>query len=271
LNSTLVTLAQRRYVYEYAERKIDDFMLWLEELEKQGVLETVVGPGIGAMPIGEVPWTNTYIQSAYQKGIANARADLIRDGAEIPQFDILPGQNQISAVFNSPFHANRVGLIYTRAFNGMKGITSQMNTQISHYLAKGMAEGRHPREIARNINDRIDKIGITRGRLIARTEVIHAHNNATLNEYERIENFTEEVILTRWFTARDERVRDEHKERHNRVYTRQEAEFLIGDPNCRCSLLPYIPSIHGVPAKATAEAMRIAKREAKKAGLLKEK
>jgi len=43
----------------------------------------------------------------------------------------------------------------------------------------------------------------------------------------------------------DERVRGSHVFRHGKVYTREEAELLIGDPNCRCALLPWIESIHG--------------------------
>jgi len=250
----LVTQA-KRYKYRYADRKLNGFMEWLESEEAKGILEMVPGrQGTGfAIPVGElgqeIPWTDTYIQTAYQKGIANARADLRREGAEMPAFEALPG-NEVNIAFNTPFHSGRVGLVYTRSFNGMKGITAQMNTQISHRLARGMAEGRGIREIAGQlkdigINERVDKIGITRGRLIARTEVVYAHNSATLNEFERIEGFTGEKILCRWFTARDERVRAEHAARHNKVYTRDEAESLIGEPNCRCSLLPYIPSIHG--------------------------
>jgi SPP1 gp7 family putative phage head morphogenesis protein len=255
----LIGQADRRYIYRYADEKIKGFMEWLRNEEAKGILEMVPGPGVGFSRLGQdVPWTNTYIQSAYQKGIAHARADLRREGLDIPEMTPLPGQDAISAAFNAPFHSERVALVYTRAFNGMEGITAQMNTQISHVLASGMVEGRGINEIARGIIDRIQKLdsfdefvkfgrsprAIVRARMIARTEIVYAHNNATLNEFERIENFTGEKIKVRWFTARDERVREEHAARHNVIYTRKEAETLIGEPNCRCSLLPYI-SIHG--------------------------
>lgn len=35
--------------------------------------------------------------------------------------------------------------------------------------------------------------------------------------------------------------------RHGRIYTREEGRALLGEPNCRCSLLPYIPSIQEKP------------------------
>ncbi len=243
LNQPIITLED--YEYEYADRKINGFIEWLEQQETLNILETVPGPGLGVGQLGEeVPWTNTYIQSGYQKGIRNARADLRREGMEIPSFTPLPGQDEIAVAFNQPFHSGRVSLVYARAFNGMKGVTAQMNTHLSHVLAKGMAEGLGIVEIANNMDSKINTFK-NRVRLIARTEIVYAHNTATLNEFEAIEGFTGEEILSRWFTARDERVRAHHAARHNVVYTRKMAESLIGEPNCRCSLLPHITSIHG--------------------------
>lgn len=233
-----------RYEYQRSAAKMDEFMEWLIEQEEAGILEITGGPGI----TGQAPWTNTYIQSTYQSGMIKARNDLRAAGADIPNFNEVPGG--ISAVFNQPFHADRVGLAYSRTFNGMRGITAQMNTQLSHELALGMSQGLNPKEIARNINDRIDKIGATRARLIARTEVVQSHNEAALNEFENAENIIGEEVLVQWWSALDSRVRyshDIHTGRHGRVYTREEGRPLLGEPNCRCALIPYIPSIQERP------------------------
>jgi len=131
-----------------------------------------------------------------------------------------------------PFHADRAALIYTRAFNGMKGVTEAMKAQMAHVLATGMAEGRHPWQIARRLADRVDKIGITRARLIARTETARAHRQATLNEFEALEGIVGEEIFGQWWTALDERVRPRHREWHGKVYTREVLATMVGEPNC---------------------------------------
>jgi len=228
------------YEYRWSTRKKEQFMDWLQEQIDENVLETSYGPVSGAEP-----WSNTYIQSAYQKGMVRARSDLRRAGLDIPTFG--PSGDSLSAVFNRPFHADRVGLIYSRVFTDLKGVTSAMSTQMSRELALGMSQGKHPRQIAKNLTDRIDKIGKARGTLIARTEVINSHNQAALNEYESAEGIIGDEVQVQWWTAQDERVRASHRERHAKVYEREEARELLGEPNCRCSLLPYIPAIMDEP------------------------
>lgn len=103
------------------------------------------------------------------------------------------------------FVVHNCGLLYTRTFNELKGITEAMDQQISRVLSEGMAQGLGPAKIARNITDRVDKIGITRARTMARTEVIRAHHVATINTYREAQ--VEGVrVKAEWSTAGDMRV-----------------------------------------------------------------
>jgi len=124
----------------------------------------------------------------------------------------------------------------------MKGITESMKGQMSGVLAMGMAEGRSPYDIAYKLKDRVDAI-ITRARLIARTEVVHTHNEAAMNEFESLEGIVGETIYVQWWTALDERVRATHAARHGKVFKRKTAQGLIGEPNCRCALLPWTKTL----------------------------
>jgi SPP1 gp7 family putative phage head morphogenesis protein len=151
-----------------------------------------------------------------------------------------------------------------------------MDQQISRVLTKGLAEGLNPRDIGKNIADRVDKIGRTRGVLIARTETINIHQNAALNEYYSIEKSTGEVVLAQWRATLDSRVRDTHLARNLVVYTKEEAYALLGEPNCRCAILPYIPVTQGMPEKATDAARKachgaIVSRAMREKGLAKQK
>lgn len=230
------------FIYTRSQDKIDAFMVWLNEMEKREILEIISGPTLGL----DEPWTNTYVRSAYQKGMANARSELAGIGVDLPTFGQIPGlMDPITAAFLQPFHADRVGLIYTRVFEALKGVDAEMDKQISRLLSKGIVEGRNPREIGRWLTDRVDKIGITRGQLIARTEVIQTFNEAALNEYKYAEAIVDEPVYAQWWSALDSKVRPTHQQRHGKVFTRERAQQLIGEPNCRCSLIPYIESIHG--------------------------
>ena len=238
----VVAMAAPKYVYEDSAAKIDGFMGWLDQQVQSGILVSARREG-GVVGYGNRLWSDVFIESAYQRGIAQARADLNGVGAD------LPDMGPVSAAFNKPFHAGRVATLYTRAFNGMKGITEAMKSQMSDVLAQGMAEGRSPYDIAYKLRDRVDKIGITRSRLIARTEVVRAHNVAALNEFEALENLVGEEIWVQWWTAKDERVRPHHAIRHGQRYKRSTALGMIGEPNCRCALLPWTKTISDIKAK----------------------
>jgi len=247
----LVPIPPKTFQFERDSGKVEGFMAWLNEMESRGTLEVTELPGL---PPGPEPWSNIHIRSSYQSGLAKARSDLIKAGVDVPNF--LRGAEGVSLSFNQPFHADKVGLIYTRVFEQLKGVDAVMDAQISRLLALGLAEGDGVSAIAKSINDRVDKIGITRSRLIARTEVVQTSNIAATNEYEAAEDIVGEEIFVLWQTAQDEVVRDTHADRNQRIYTRKRARQLIGEPNCRCALLPYIPSSEGVEvgrsAKSTA-------------------
>jgi SPP1 gp7 family putative phage head morphogenesis protein len=233
------------YEYTNVDSKINGFMRWLNNQEDIEIFDTI------NTPIGTEPWQNVYVRHSYQAGMEHARQDLIASGADIPSFQ--SGLSGISATFNTPFHAERVAALYTRNYTDLRGVTNAMDAQMSRVLADGMAKGENPITIARNLNDRVSKIGITRAKLIARTEVVRAHNIGALAEYQSAEGIIGESIYVQWWTALDERVRSSHAARHGRVYTRELANGLIGEPNCRCSLLPWIESIHGTGEEDMSE------------------
>lgn len=237
--NTIVSLAEDVFVYRWAEEKAKEFRIWLDKMVDDRILETYQIPVTRIPGVrGEAYWTDTFIRSAYQSGLSRADAELAKVGVTS-----VADLGSILGVFNMAIHADRVGLLYSRVFTDLKGVTDTMSAQMSRILALGMAEGLSPETIARNLADRVNKIGITRGRLIARTEIVHSHNLGKLNEYERLEVELGEEILVRWLTAADERVRDSHRPRHNKVYERKKAQSMLGEPNCRCTIIPYLRSL----------------------------
>lgn len=188
----LSPIAKKAFEFSRDPNKVEGFMKWLTAEEEKGILTKIIRSGVGGI---EGAWTDIYIDSAYAQGIRRARAALRKKGARIPTLESMPGG--VRAMMNQPIHADRIGIIYSRTYEDLKSVTNVMNAQIRRRiasglqegLARGLAEGKNPRAIARelhkNVVDRVDKIGITRARMIARTEVMNAHNEASLAQYEQ--------------------------------------------------------------------------------------
>ena len=226
---TTNAVAEGRFDFPTSAGKVEAFMGWLREQEISGDIAIKRRPG---RVTGQREWADIYVDSAYQQGIRRARAELRKRGVDVP--------SDADRAFNQPFHADRVGMIYSRVYSELDGITEAMDQQISRVLAQGVTEGRNPLQIARSINDRVDKIGITRARMLARTEVIRAHHSANIQEYKQagIEGVD---VQAEWVTAGDSRVCAECRGLEGRVFSIEEIEGMIPiHPQCRCVAVPHV-------------------------------
>ena len=216
--------------------------LWSEGIQ----LITAPQLGIGVEDV----WTNKYIHSAYQKGIFRARQEMKKVGYNVPSIAESGG---LGVALNQPMHIDRLGLVYSRTYEELKGINASMSSQISRVLAQGMAEGRNPRELAvllaSTVMGPVGGLGITdtlgrfipaarRAEIMARTEVIRAHHVATIQEY-RNWGLEGVQVQAEWATAGDDRVCDECASLEGKIFTLEEIEGMIPlHPQCRCIALP---------------------------------
>ncbi|MCW5678445.1 MAG: minor capsid protein [Xanthobacteraceae bacterium] len=217
--------------------KVSSFMDWLYAQQNSGILEVQRGATLSSAARNS--WANVYIDSAYQRGLRQAGNELRGAGASI-------SDRYLDTAFLQPVHADAVGLIYTRTFSELEGVTRAMDQQISRVLAQGLAEGRGMMDVARDIVDRVDSIGITRARMIARTEIVAAHAEASLNMYEEAE--VEGVaVVAEWATAGDNAVCPECEDMEGKTFLLDEARGMIPlHPNCRCAFIPSIEDARGV-------------------------
>lgn len=221
----------REFSFGLAAEKVAAFMEWLADAEQNGILEVTQGQSITKSSSSS--WQNLYVKSAYQKGLQDAVNNLRKSGATV-------SQSYIEGAFFRPIHAEKIGLAFTRNFTELKGITQAMDQQISRVLAQGLSEGRNPLEIARLINDRVDSIGITRARTLARTEVSRAHTMASVATY-REAGIDGVEVSAAYTTAGDSRVSEICKSLEGKIFTLDQIETLIpAHPNCRCAALPVI-------------------------------
>ena len=247
----LTNVQRRAFDFPRSQDKVGAFMNWLEDLGDQRILQISAGT---RQQIGEAvdqAWTNIYIEDTYKRGVQRARYEMTRAGYDVPTIAESGGWQ---AVMGMPMHADRLGLLYTRTFTELKGVTDAMDQQISRVLAQGLADGDHPSLLARKLNATISgkgigELGLTdtlgryipaerRARMIARTEVIRAHHQASIQEYR---NWQVEGVRVQaeWRTAGDEQVCPDCEAMHEEVFTLEEIQNKIpAHPNCRCFALP---------------------------------
>lgn len=234
--------------------KVSGFMEWLERQVEEDMLEISSRRRIGDA-INET-WQNVFIEDSYKRGVIRSTYEMQRAGYPVTGIEERGG---IQAVMNTPFHVDRLGVMYTRAFNRLKGITDAMGVQISEVLTQGLADGDGPRTIARKLTSTIGgrgatpgSLGITdtlgrfipaqrRAEILARTEVIRAHHQGMMQTYR---NWNAEGIKVKaeLRTAGDDRVCVECEGLEGNIYTLDEAQNLIPvHPMCRCIAMPARP------------------------------
>lgn len=172
--------------FERDIQKRNEFLRWLREQENRGILEIISRDD------------NRFIRSAYQRSLEDADRLLNAEGVTVPE-------RELEELFNQPIHQRALEDLFTRNFENLEDITSEMNSQISEELTRGFARGQNPTTIARNITDRVNKVGKHRATLLARTETINSYSEAHLNRFERM-GVRQVTIRAEWLTAGDDRV-----------------------------------------------------------------
>lgn len=218
------------------------FIQWVEEQIKDDILQiTQVDQVITSA------WTNPFIKDAYKKGITKARIQLKGIAPSLSE------TGGIEVVLTNLKHVDRLGYLYTRVFNDLKGITEAMDLDITRIIAQGIADNVKPSVIAKAVDQAIagevsTKIAVNarknaakqRAELLARTEIIRAFADAQLQEFANwgIHGVSAKAEIS---TAGDERVCPRCAKLEKTIFTLEEAQGIIPvHPKCRCIWLPFI-------------------------------
>lgn len=246
--SRITTPGNRAFQFNTNSQKVGQFMSWLRRQVQVGMLSVVSMDQIGDSV--NAAWSNLYIQNAYKRGVERARAQLRQAGLTDP---LLTGS--IEATMANPFHVDRLGLLYTRTYSELVGVTEAFDQHVSRILAQGLADGSGPREMARAINKVItgrggdlsltDSLGRfiparRRTEMIARTEVIRAHAQAQLQEFSNW-GVTGVGVQAEFRTAGDNRVCTRCEALEAQRFTIEQAWGVIPvHPSCRCIWIPLV-------------------------------
>jgi hypothetical protein len=244
----LKSTGSRTFSFIRSTDKVKGFMDWLRAQQASGILEIRNVNQWGSAI--EESWTNLYVYDSYKRGVIRSRYELKKAGYDVPSME---GFENVYATLNNPLHVDRLGLLYSRVYSDLKGITEGMDTLISRVLTQGLADGDNPIPLARKLRAVITgqgmgDLGITdslgrfipakrRAEMLARTEIIRAHAEASLQEFENwaVEGVEVEI---EWAASGDACSLCLEMA-SNGPYTIQQARGLIPyHPNCRCAWLP---------------------------------
>ena len=240
--------------FSRSSQKVDAFMSWLDSQVKKGILSINMYEQVG-QSINSA-WTNMYIEDSYKRGISRARYEMQALGLSVPSLDSTGG---INGALNNSFHIDRLGLLFTRVFSDLKGITANMDSIISRILAQGIADGDGPALLARKLVSAINgsgagDLGITdtvgrfipakrRAMMLARTEIIRAHHLANIQEY-RNWGLLNIIVKAEFTTAGDDRVCSKCASLDGKIFTLDEIENMIPmHTDCRCIALPWVEEL----------------------------
>ncbi len=170
----------RQYAFLTNPQKVKQFQQWLQTQIDRGLLQVVGG-------VDGKPWTASYIESAWRKGMMRAYTDVRKqDLSKTPEWYRGTKEQWLRSAFLQPEMMSKVEMLATRAFEGMKGITASMSTQMSRILADGVSNGWGPMKVARQMTQAMESLSRGRALAIARTEIIHAHAEGQLDGYKAL-------------------------------------------------------------------------------------
>ena len=163
-----------------------------------------------------------YARQAYQRGILRSDQYLRAGGLE-PLGDgiTLP--------------ADRVAIeaVVERNIAALYKVSDDTAAAIKQVVSDGILRGEGYKAIQYDVLDRVDKIGVHRARLVARSETQAAYHAASTQRYKSVG-----VAQVEWYTAGDERVCPECDVRDGQIYSLDDITIPL-HPDCRCDKLPY--------------------------------
>lgn len=222
-----------RFRFATAANKMKGFEEWFKAQVDAGVLSE------DDSGFGDLTGTK-YIKSAYKKAAVDTYIALNRKkfkSDKDPAF--LAGKEQfLRDAFDSSEATSKMQLLATRTYSALKDVTSTMDASMSRILAQGIADGRNPREVGRQMAKEVEGLGKKRAVVIARTEMIHVHAEGSLDAYEALGQ--EGVsVMAEWLVTPDKRLCPLCTELSGIVMTVKEARGLLPrHPNCRCTWIP---------------------------------
>lgn len=205
----------------------DAFNSWLADMIDADLLE----PMDSARVRSGDHYTAPYIRTAYDRGLKYA------NGASKARGMDLPIPTAIADAETVPRHRETLKLLYTRNYKQLEGVSSHTEQTLSRLMSESFMAGHNPRKTARILNSELTDIRRSRAEVLARTEFMNAHTQATAESYQAHGIEKADVL-----TAGDSRVCAQCKAlaAGNPYPVAEIRTILPAHPQCRCSIAPVV-------------------------------
>lgn len=220
-----------RWMFNTTSEQVSAFMKWFME-QAQELLYSQE----------ENSWWKEYVVRAYEQGAGSAWAKW-RDKSRFLQ-----------DAFNNPVQIERVKTLAGRVLTELKNVTQAMATTMSRTLTDGLAQGKSPYIVARELNQTVQGVGKTRAEMIARTETVRAHADGQLDSLEAL-GMDNVGVMVEWTVSGLGKTRGKGRGKVTKggnpspcplcapmkgvVMTIQQARGLLPrHPNCLCGFMP---------------------------------
>lgn len=186
-----------------------------------------------------------YVVPAYQQATGQAVANL-----SIQSQAYAAARPSLESVLLSQPYQNRLGYVRARVFEDMQGLTAYAKDNLGRALMQGMADGKNPLDIAKDITARTGVVD-SRARMIARTEVNTAFRRARMDEDDDAAASLGIRTMQLHISALSPTTRPKHASRNGLLYsTEQQREWWSRDGNsvnCKCSTIAVLVDEKGNP------------------------
>lgn len=190
------------------------------------------------------PWLfENYVQTAFERGTARAIRNLAAQSAAYKA-----ERTTLRDVMRLPQYQRRTLMVRARVFEEMKGLSGRVKADMGRLLADGVARGKNPLAIARNLTEQLN-IEDYRAERIARTEVNTALRRSRWDETEDAQATYGLKSKEMHISALSPTTRAEHAARHGKLYTVEESRdwFASNSINCKCSTVTVLVDEKGEP------------------------
>lgn len=230
------------YSYDISTERYDSINDFIERLLRNELLDSISGQR------PQNWFYQSYLSSAYNDAIR----DTIQSSKNMADPKVVGDEiammvRQLDADAFNPQQVQSLGLVYSRVFNEMKGLTDSMKVDLSETLTRGMSSGLGIREITQDIAKRVG-VGFSRAQRISRTEILGAYRTAQRAKTKQINEdiYADSPFVQKqlWFSALAATSRPNHVAKHSEIYTLQEVEGFYAQSgfgvNCLCSQSPIL-------------------------------
>lgn len=245
LKPQIVQLNATGYQYQLDPLLMSQINSYIEAL----LNEIIYGNAQGEWSAGW--WANSYSSGAYQRAAEQVitQTQLLAADAgvtqELPSLQYLRAE----AVVMEPGFQRRLGSVYARLFEDMKGFTDVDKRNMAGIITRGMAAGRSPRVIAREM----EKKGLEqdwRCLRIASTEVNQAYRQGSWDETDAVNDEvfgdSDYIMKVMHLSALLATTRRDHAARHGTICTpAEEREWFAtkatgGQIQCHCTTVDIL-------------------------------